>query len=385
MNILLFTPDYADKMYGGIALDAKSILNDYLEHGHNVTLVISRYKSSYGDIDFDEKRSEHLRVIGLASMYRTDFDNCNSKINAPLSSYRLSRQNTIAFDKLIPLIGYGEFDCIHTLGAYLSPTIVLFAKHFEAKLITSVFAFNYNSTQLLYSYNYHLYSNSDLIMVINDNIYNQIQNIYSSIVQNKLLINYVLQPIAPVEEWKPIFIEEIINVVYLGRVTEAKGCNLLLESIAKVRGKTGMNVHLSIIGNGKYLDIIKFEVKSKELDYVHILGEIPNNEVSAHLSNAYLQLLPSTKDEGFPYVIREGLAAGTCILCSDVGGINERLINDYNCMFFKKNSILDLTEKMSILIHDENKRNYMALNAYNTRLSNNGKLYSEIIEEIMNQ
>ncbi len=95
-------------------------------------------------------------------------------------------------------------------------------------------------------------------------------------------------------------------------------------------------------------------------------------------------LVPSKLDEGFPYVIREGLAAGTCILASDVGGINELLTHKTNAVLFQKNNIMDFIEKMCCLIENNDKRNAYAYNGYNVQFSKESKRYSELVQDLTN-
>lgn len=99
----------------------------------------------------------------------------------------------------------------------------------------------------------------------------------------------------------------------------------------------------------------------------HFLGNIPN--AGAFCSKADLLMLPSNY-EGLPMVILEAMSFGKPVVASDVGGINEIVINDTNGYTLENNPQI-FAEKISYIL--ENKEIYDKF-AKNSLLIFNAKL-----------
>jgi len=70
--------------------------------------------------------------------------------------------------------------------------------------------------------------------------------------------------------------------------------------------------------------------------------------------------------EGFPNTVVEYFAAGTPVVSTDVGGVNEIIKDGYNGSLVKIGDEKDLYDKLELLIKDENLRNKYATNATKT-------------------
>ncbi len=116
------------------------------------------------------------------------------------------------------------------------------------------------------------------------------------------------------------------NLVFIGRLEEAKGVNRILEACKNMDHVRIAKV--DFIGDGK--DIETYKQLSKELSIpCHFHGGRGNEFVHECLKEAHFLLIPSTASEGFPKVIAEAACYGVIPIASDVGSIAHYITSDY--------------------------------------------------------
>jgi glycogen synthase len=110
------------------------------------------------------------------------------------------------------------------------------------------------------------------------------------------------------------------DIVFVGRLVTAKGCDLGLRSLAILKGE-GMRPSFTIIGDGPEAPALKQLTAELGLsDQVTFLGamrEGRGREVARHK----VMVVPSVWAEPFGVVALEGLAAGCAMVASSGGGL----------------------------------------------------------------
>ena len=167
-------------------------------------------------------------------------------------------------------------------------------------------------------------------------------------------------------------------ILFVGRLDPVKGIDLLLESVYSLtKGSSDFNkkFKLLIIGgdlknrnfrnNNEVNKIADFIINKKLSATVEFLGSKQNSELPLYYSCADLVVMPSVY-ESFGLVILEAMACGSAVLASSVGGLKYLVKDNFNGQLFKNGSITDLTEKISNLLMDDNKRKYLGQNAFKT-------------------
>jgi glycosyltransferase involved in cell wall biosynthesis len=105
------------------------------------------------------------------------------------------------------------------------------------------------------------------------------------------------------------------GLIYVGRVSKAKGSDILKKLIPKVSGP------IHIVGTGPGLSGLK-EVSSKlGLSNVKFWGHIARTEVIELLSSCRYSIIPSQCGESFGMSAVESMALGIPIIAADVGGL----------------------------------------------------------------
>ncbi|NTU66697.1 MAG: glycosyltransferase family 4 protein [Candidatus Moranbacteria bacterium] len=126
------------------------------------------------------------------------------------------------------------------------------------------------------------------------------------------------------EDWKiPRIVEEKRKILFVGRLEEQKGVDDLVD-IIKEKNKEENNYQFIIVGDGpskeKIIDL------SKEYGNIIYLGSQPHSKVLCIYEIADLVIIPSHW-ETFCYVALEAQLSGKPVLCYDIPGPNEIVID----------------------------------------------------------
>jgi len=112
------------------------------------------------------------------------------------------------------------------------------------------------------------------------------------------------------------------RVVFVGRLVRAKGVQLLVEAMARLRTP---GVDLVFVGDGPERPAVERLARRLGIDdRLHITGFVPHRRVPAVLASADLLVLPSVYEE-LGTVLIEAMHAGLPVVATCVGGIPEAI------------------------------------------------------------
>lgn len=143
------------------------------------------------------------------------------------------------------------------------------------------------------------------------------------------------------------------HIVQVGRLfVKQKGQDKVLEALeilVKEQALKGFVYH--IIGDGNDEKYLKELVRKKDLDkYVVFEGLKSQDYLHKNLCKFDLFVQPSNY-EGFGLTVAEAMAAKIPILVSDIEGPMEIIDNGKYGMFFKKGDVIDLAEKLKVILN----------------------------------
>jgi len=136
-----------------------------------------------------------------------------------------------------------------------------------------------------------------------------------------------------------------IKLIAIGRLIYRKNYLLLLKAMNKLKAA---NVELTIVGEGELTDNFTAYIKEHNLSNVHLLNEVPKDEIYNMIHQADCLVHPSYI-EGLPNVVIEALAIGKPCLLSKIGAHIDVIEHGVNGFYFDhedENSLVSLIDKL---------------------------------------
>jgi glycosyltransferase involved in cell wall biosynthesis len=106
------------------------------------------------------------------------------------------------------------------------------------------------------------------------------------------------------------------TVLFVGRLSEEKGPDTVLEAWARARPA---GLELVVVGDGP----LEADLRSRSVPGVRFAGRLEGSEVSNLLLSSRALVFPSVWYEGQPMVLVEAMAAGLPVVASALGGTGE--------------------------------------------------------------
>jgi glycosyltransferase involved in cell wall biosynthesis len=152
----------------------------------------------------------------------------------------------------------------------------------------------------------------------------------------------------------PVNIPNTGYAVFVGRLCKEKGLDQLLDAWK------GITLPLLIIGDGPEKHLL--DNPPPNIIYV---GPKPKDEVLGYIKDAQFLVMASTWYEGFPMVLVEAFAQGTCAIVPNIGGMAEVVEPEKNGMHFEVNDSQALHDCAQAMIDNPQRCKELGINARN--------------------
>jgi glycosyltransferase involved in cell wall biosynthesis len=140
--------------------------------------------------------------------------------------------------------------------------------------------------------------------------------------------------------------DKTIKLITIGNLWDIKGHDLLLRALQLL----GKQYHLTIIGEGEqkneYVDFVR---KNELKDQVSFITKQPNNKLKDFLEVADIYCQAS-RSEAFGIAPLEAMGCGLPVVASNVGGLPEIIIDDFNGFLFESENVEDLANKIGFAV-----------------------------------
>ena len=154
------------------------------------------------------------------------------------------------------------------------------------------------------------------------------------------------------------------RVLFVGRLVEKKGVNVLLSAAADVPA-----ARIVIVGDGPIGPELRAQAASLGIaERVEFVGARTRAEVMAELARAAVVALPSQvgaggDQDGVPVVLGEAMAAGVPVVASDIGGLAEYVSDGDTGRLVPPGSVPELAAALGELIADPDAAEKLAVAA----------------------
>lgn len=152
-----------------------------------------------------------------------------------------------------------------------------------------------------------------------------------------------------------------VSIIFARRFQIYRGTRIFTEAIVNIL-KCYPDVQLTIAGDGPEEEFLREKLGG----YPNVIFTrfLPRESIEIH-SNFDIAIVPSTGSEGTSLSLLEAMASGCAVICTDVGGLTNIIINGHNGIIVRPNSN-DLQNAIKLLIDDCVLRNKLSRCAYET-------------------
>jgi phosphatidylinositol alpha-mannosyltransferase len=163
----------------------------------------------------------------------------------------------------------------------------------------------------------------------------------------------------PLEKYK----DSKLTILFLGRLVPRKGCQLLLEAVAKLveSGPKLPDFRVVICGRGQLEPKLrKFVAEHSLNDIVEFAGFVSEEDKPRYYASADISVFPSSGGESFGIVLLEAMASGkAAVLAGDNPGYHS-VMEPQPDLLFDPRSVDALAAKLRKYLEDEALRQSMA-------------------------
>lgn len=110
--------------------------------------------------------------------------------------------------------------------------------------------------------------------------------------------------------------------LFAGRLSEEKGIETLLDA-----WRTLKNIPLAVAGDGPLMGRVRALAESHPETGIRAYGRLPHEEVLRLMKSARFLVCPSLCYESFPMVIAEAFACGLPVVATDIGAVEELVVD----------------------------------------------------------
>lgn len=141
-----------------------------------------------------------------------------------------------------------------------------------------------------------------------------------------------------------------LTFAVIGTLERRKGQDVLLEAVAAMEPGMRARALFKIAGRALEAEFCEaLRAKSSALENVRLVGALEHEEAMALLSDADVLVCPS-RDETMPIILLEAMSLEKAIICTDVGGISEWIVDGSNGLLVAANDPVALQSAIELVL-----------------------------------
>lgn len=156
---------------------------------------------------------------------------------------------------------------------------------------------------------------------------------------------------------------DLLRCVYVGSVTEQKGCRYLFEAIQRIKSTNNSQFEFTIVGGYDSSNPLIRSVK----DSCNFVGHVLPDELKGILLRSDVFIFPSLAD-GFGFSVLEAMACGVVPICSKNAGASDLIEDGKNGFLIDASNTNAICKVLELLNKDKTKlilmKNEVALSSF---------------------
>jgi glycosyltransferase involved in cell wall biosynthesis len=170
------------------------------------------------------------------------------------------------------------------------------------------------------------------------------------------------------------------GLVFVGRLIGNKGPDVLVDAVTLLRAR-GRPVRATFVGDGPMRAALEHLVRDRGLvGAVRFVGHV--SEVERYLSSGTIFVRPSSS-EGMPLAVLEAMAAGCCVIATDIPGTNDLIVNHENGLLVAPRDAYGLACAVQALCDQPALRNRLSQAARDTARRYSWDATARGVEEVL--
>ncbi|MHA1250446.1 MAG: glycosyltransferase family 4 protein [Candidatus Helarchaeota archaeon] len=338
MKICLIITDYYPNL-AGAEIFAKNIAEKLVALGHSVFVITAKKK--------DLKNYEKINGVEIF------------RVHTPIFPYGFIISG---FLKAVKLKITKKIDVFHSILAHYPGLIGLLLKiFFRQQYILTVQGgdiLDYKETRKLFLITYPLIKliikNAKKVHAVSKSVAHQILKFYPRVVKiipNSINLKFFNKRpekiINNIKNLLKIKNDEFI-LITTSRLVPKNNIEFVLKALKEINDKS---IRFLIIGSGPLFKKLEKLIIQDNLN-ANLLGYIPNENIPDYLSIANIFIRISI-EEGFGISFLEAMACNLPIIASNIGGIKDFIINNYNGILIDPRNKNELVEKILLLKNNQ--------------------------------
>jgi len=295
---------------------------------------------------------------------------CVHKVNFSRSPLHIN--NFYAYRNLKKIINDGNYDLIHTHTPVASALVRLATKkNKDIKVIYTAHGFHFykgaplKNWLIYYPIEKWLARYTDVLITINKEDYERAKTVFKKIKK----IEYIPGVGLDTNKYLDLFVNKEIKCNELGVPTNAfillsvgelnknKNHESIIKALSLLKNP---NIYYLICGKGPLKDYLMHLTRKLDLEnQIKFLGF--RNDVGEILKISDIFLLPSFR-EGLSVALMEAMACGLPVICSNIRGNRDLIIDNKNGFLVKPNDVRGFAKKIDMLYKNKVERRKMSKN-----------------------
>ena len=153
-----------------------------------------------------------------------------------------------------------------------------------------------------------------------------------------------------------------VNIIFARRFWWYRGTRVFTRALLRLLNE-GFNLNVTIAGSGPDEEWMKEQFKG--YDCVSFISYSSNQSLAIH-ADKHIAVVPTIGSEGTSLSLLEAMSAQCAVVCSDVGGMTNIILNGYNGIIVPSGSEDELYAAVKQLLLDGFKREQIANRGYDS-------------------